>query len=97
MTQIKLAEEVFEDLDRIFDHLVLFEVSDPAERIEDIVQALDVLERNPQIGRPADGDLRELVIGRRSRGYMALYLYVAELDTAYVLALRSQSEAGYAR
>ncbi|MBA3904269.1 MAG: type II toxin-antitoxin system RelE/ParE family toxin, partial [Rhodocyclaceae bacterium] len=33
----------------------------------------------------------------RSRGYVALYRYVAEIDTVFVLALRSQREAGYTR
>ena len=47
--------------------------------------------------RPARTDLRELVIGRRARGYVALYRCVAELDTVYVLAIRGQKEAGYTR
>jgi len=34
------------------------------------------------------------VIGRRSRGFVALYRYVAEIDTVFVLALRSQREFG---
>ncbi len=38
---------------------------------------------------------RELVIGRRSHGYVALYRYVPEIDTVFVLALRGQREAGY--
>jgi len=37
------------------------------------------------------------VIGRRSRGYVALYRYFAEIDTVFVLAVRSQREAGYTR
>ena len=49
------------------------------------------------IGRPARRELRELVIGRRSRGYVALYRYVAEMDTVFVLAIRGQREAGYSR
>jgi len=60
-------------------------------------QAIDVLERNPLIGLPAQRDLRELVIGRRARGYIALYRYVVELDTVFVLAIRGQKEAGYTR
>jgi hypothetical protein len=36
-------------------------------------------------------------VGRRSRGYLALYRYVAEIDTVFVLALCSQREAGYTR
>jgi len=62
--------------------------ADAPSRIEDIIRAIDVLERNPLIGRPALRDLRELVIGRHARGYVALYRYVAELDTVFVLAIR---------
>jgi hypothetical protein len=58
--------------------------------------ALDVLEHNPLIGRPATNGNRELVIGRRSRGYLALYQYVPAVDRVFVLAIRSQREAGYA-
>ena len=43
----------------------------------------------------ARGDLRELVIGRRARGYVALYRYVPAVDTVFVLAIRGQKEAGY--
>ncbi len=95
MSRIELAPEVGEDLDRILEHLFAHQVEDAPARIEDIMRAIDVLERNPLIGRPARADLRELVIGRRARGYIALYRYVAELDTVFVLAIRGQKEAGY--
>jgi plasmid stabilization system protein ParE len=97
MSRIELAPELGEDFDRILDHLVRYGVEDPASRIREIVLAIDVLEHNPLIGRPIAGEKRELVIGRRSRGYVALYRYVAEIDTVFVLALRSQREAGYTR
>ena len=54
-----------------------------------------MLETNPLIGRPAENGKRELVIGRRSHGYVALYRYVAEIDTVFVLAIRAQREAGF--
>ena len=97
MSRIELAPELGEDFDRILDHLAGHDVEDPPSRIREILHAIDVLEHNPFIGRPADGNLRELVIGRRSRGYLALYRYIAEIDTVFVLALRSQREAGYTR
>jgi len=97
MSRIELAPELGEDLDRILDHLARHEVDDATSRIGEIIQAIAVLEHNPLIGRPVDGKKRELVIGRRSRGYVALYRYVAEIDTVFVLALRSQREAGYTR
>jgi plasmid stabilization system protein ParE len=95
-TRIEFAPEVVDDFDRIVDHLVQHGVDDAASRIGDIVAAIDILERNPLIGRPAGQAKRELVIGRRSHGYLALYRYIAEIDTVFVLAVRSQSEAGYA-
>lgn len=36
------------------------------------------------------------MIGHRSHGYVALYRYIVEVDTVFVLAVRSQLEAGYA-
>jgi toxin ParE1/3/4 len=96
MTAIELAEEVGEDFERILDHLATHQVDHPEQRIREIIEALDVLEHNPQIGRLAAADKRELVIGRGSRGYIALYRYVEEIDTVFVLAIRSQREAGYA-
>jgi plasmid stabilization system protein ParE len=97
MSRIELAPEVGEDFDRILDHLVEHEAADAKSRIEDILRAIDVLERNPLIGRRVRADLRELVIGRRERGYVALYRYLVALDTVFVLAIRAQKEAGYAR
>jgi toxin ParE1/3/4 len=95
MSRVELATEVGDDLDRILEHLITHEAADAPARMEDIIRAIDVLERNPLIGRTVLADLRELVIGRRARGYVALYRYVAEIDTVFVLAIRSQKEAGY--
>jgi len=97
MSRIELAPEVGDDFDRILDHLVQYKVENSALRIQEIIEALNVLEHNPMIGRPANNDKRELVIGRSSHGYVALYRYLVEVDTVFVLAVRSQQEAGYAR
>jgi plasmid stabilization system protein ParE len=95
MSRVELAPEVGDDLDRILEHLFQHQVAEAPSRIEDIMRAIDVLERNPLIGRPVRADLRELVIGHRASGYVALYRYVAVLDTVFVLAIRGQKEAGY--
>jgi toxin ParE1/3/4 len=95
MSRIEIAPEVGEDFERILDHLLAHGIENAADRVHEIIKAIDVLETNPLIGRPAAGNMRELVIGRRSRGYVALYRYVPEIDTAFVLALRGQKEAGY--
>jgi plasmid stabilization system protein ParE len=97
VSRVELAPEVGDDLDRILEHLIAHEAANASARIEAIIGAIDVLERNPLIGRTVRADLRELVIGRRARGYVALYRYVAEIDTVFVLAIRGQKEAGYGR
>ena len=96
MTRVRLAPGVITDLDRIVEHLQRHE-SDVAEaRAGEIISALYVLADNPLIGRPAGDDKRELLIGRGSHGYLALYRYLPLIDTALVLAIRAQREGGYA-
>jgi plasmid stabilization system protein ParE len=94
MSHIELASEIGDDFERILDHLAHNQVENPALRIQEIIEAINVLEHNPMIGRPANNGKRELVIGRRSYGYVALYRYIGEIDTVLVLAIRSQKEAG---
>lgn len=96
MARIDLAPQVADDLERIVDHLTANESEFVAEHLQNIMAAISLLEHNPLIGRPAANDMRELVIGRAYRGYLALYRYVCEIDTIFVLALKSQREAGYA-
>lgn len=97
MTRIELAPEVLEDFDRFFDHLTQFDVPDFSQRIGNMVQAIHLLTHSPLISRKVKGAKRELVIGRGSHGCVALYRHVADIDTVFVLAVRSQREAGYAR
>ena len=91
------ANGVADDIERIAEHLRQHGVHDVETRIQNIVHAISVLGHNPLMGRPAGREKRELVIGRDAHGYIALYVYVSQIDTAFVLALRSQVEAGCAR
>jgi plasmid stabilization system protein ParE len=95
MSRVELAPEVSDDFDRILDQLAQYGVENAAARIREIIEAFNVLETNPLIGRPGPGEKRELIIGRRSRGDVALCRYVPELDTVFIPAVRSQREAGY--
>jgi plasmid stabilization system protein ParE len=97
MARIELAPEVRDDLERILDHLLENDPEHASSRLGEIMQAIDVLGTNPLIGRPTAGRNREIVIGRRSHGYVALYRYIAAVDVAFVLAIRGQREAGYRR
>lgn len=93
--RIQLAPEVLDDFERIVKHLEHHSVPEPESRIEHILAAIDLLQTSPLIGRPASKDKRELVIGSDSRGYVALYRYHAEIKTVFILAIRSQREAGF--
>jgi toxin ParE1/3/4 len=92
VARIELAPEVLDDFDRFFDHLARFEVEDAQARIAEIVQAIQILTHSPLIGRPVKNGRRELVIGPGLGGYIALYRFVARIDTVFVLAIRSQRE-----
>ncbi|MDP1649744.1 MAG: type II toxin-antitoxin system RelE/ParE family toxin [Rubrivivax sp.] len=94
MLRIEFAAKVSADFDRIAEHLSAHEASDVAARVESIISAIDLLALHPEIGRPVDDGLRELVIGRGSRSYVALYSYAEEIEVVFALALRSQREAG---
>lgn len=97
MARIELAPEVLDDFARIVTHLRLHESPHWADRGREIITAIDILASSPLIGRHDDSGNRELIIGRDSSGYVALYRYVAQLDTVFVLAVRGQKEAGYTR
>jgi plasmid stabilization system protein ParE len=95
MARIELAPEVLDDLERFFEFLSAYDAALASERISQLLSATDVLAHSPLIGRLVKGGKRELVIGRGVHGYVALYRYVEAVDTAFVLALRGQREAGY--
>ena len=97
MARIELAAAIGDDFERILEHLFRYDVRNPALRFEELVESIDILKRSPMIGRSLPSGLRELIVGRGSRGYVALYRYVAESDVVFVLAIRSQLEAGYSR
>lgn len=97
MPRIELAPEVLDDFDRILEHLEQYDVENRQDRVDGIVAAFDVLERSPEVGRPVGDGLRELVIGRGAKGYVALYRFVSRLDTVFVLAVRAQRESDFDR
>lgn len=97
MPRIELAPEVLDDFDRFLDHQAAHGIEDAPQRIAQIVDAFQLLAHSPLVGRPVRDGKRELVIGQGSRGYVALYRYVAALDIVFILAVRAQREGGYRR
>jgi plasmid stabilization system protein ParE len=71
--------------------------ADAARRaVKAIRESVKVLAHQPGIGRPAEDmepEYREWIIDFGNSGYVALYHYDGE--TAVILAVRHQKEAGY--
>jgi plasmid stabilization system protein ParE len=92
---VRYARRLAEDVARIAEHLAAHEVGGIVDRLDEVFEALRILEGHPLIGRKAGPARRELVIGRGSRGYVALYRYDEVDDVVEVLAPRGQKEAGF--
>jgi toxin ParE1/3/4 len=97
VTIIEFTPRALKDLERIAAHLVEHESADVSERLDALHSGFDLLESHPDIGRPCDDGLRELVIGKGARGYVALYSHQSILGLVLVLAIRAQREQGYKR
>jgi plasmid stabilization system protein ParE len=95
MPRLELAPGVFDDLERFIDHMTRHDAADAPQRVDQLLEAIQVLTHSPLIGRPVDGGKRELVIGKGVRGYVALYRYLDEIDTVFILAVRAQRESGF--
>lgn len=92
MTRIALAPEVLEDFERFIEHMERFDVADVPARQDEVVRAIDILAHSPAIGRPVKDGKRELLLGRGSRAYVALYRDLPDIDAVFFLALRNQRE-----
>ncbi|MBE0475416.1 type II toxin-antitoxin system RelE/ParE family toxin, partial [Rhodoferax sp.] len=88
MSRIVLAPEIRDDFDRIFDFLFDHAPETAAERIQSIIDALDILQTSPLIGRPVAFGQRELIISTGVSAYLALYRFEPAHDTVFVLAVR---------
>ncbi len=97
MTTIRFADDVAADYDRIVDRHSRDDAGSGLDRLADIRSAIAVLASNPLIGRRLPSGLRELIIGRCTRGYIALYRYADALDQVTIVGIGAQKESGYHR
>lgn len=95
MTHWWLAPEAADDLERLVDFVARTTPEIAADTVELILNALEILSRHPNIGRPMPHGMRELVISRGRTGYVALYSYDEHDDSVLVLAVRHQREDDY--
>jgi plasmid stabilization system protein ParE len=82
-------------LERLSDFLLDTNPQAAQDTVELIVDALEILEQHPEIGRKLHFGQRELVISRGRTGYLALYRFLPPIDRILVLAVRHQRESGY--
>lgn len=96
LVRVVVTEDALFDLERIVQFLSEGGHAESGDALAAILDAIQVLERHPLIGRPVDGTLRELVISFGRTGYVALYRFRPALPRVEILAVRHQREAGYA-
>ena len=96
MPRLIWTPAALQDVQRLYRFLAE-KNSDAARRaVKTIRDSVKVLERQPGVGRPAeemDPEYREWIIDFGDNGYVVLYRYRG--DTAVILAVRHQREAGY--
>ena len=95
MAKLRYSPRALQDLVRLTDFLLPSDPQAALQTIDLIEEAVHILRRHPQIGRPVEDGLRELLISRGSSGYVALYSFEQAHDACLILALRHQREAGY--
>jgi plasmid stabilization system protein ParE len=95
MTRWLVSVDAAQDLEELVDFLRTHQAEYAVETIDLILNALNILEQHPHIGRLVQNQLRELIISRGKTGYVALYEYDEAADVVLVLAIRHQREAGY--
>lgn len=95
MTRWLVSVDAAQDLEELVDFLRTHQAEYAVETIDLILNALNILEQHPEIGRLVQNNFRELIISRGKTGYIALYEYDKDSDVVLVLALRHQREAGY--
>ena len=90
--EVLFSNEALRDFERLQDFLRATQDPLETELLAFLAEAIDILEPQPGIGRPAEEGLRELIIDRGASGYLAKY----SIDRAVrVLRLGHQKEIGY--
>ncbi|HEY0125378.1 MAG TPA: type II toxin-antitoxin system RelE/ParE family toxin [Rhizobium sp.] len=93
----RYSEEAVEDLDRLYDYLLVRDIELAERAYQAIVKATEFLETFPFSCRKATSDnsfLRELVTPFGSAGCVALF-EIEDSDTVTILAIRPQHEDDY--
>ncbi len=96
MPRLIWSPQALDDAHRLYRFLVLKDKAAALRVIRSLRTGVKILAHQPEIGRPVedlDPVYREWVIGFGSSGYIVLYRFDGE--TATILTVRHQKEAGY--
>jgi len=84
------------DMQRLYRFLAEQNIDAARRAVQTIRESVKIIAKQPGVGRPAEEmepEYREWVIDFGNSGYIALYRYSGQ--TAVILAVRHQKEAGY--
>lgn len=96
MARVVWSHEALRDTQRLFRFLAEKNQAAANRAIGAIRAGVNLLIQQPRVGRPVDGmapEFREWLIDFGDSGYVALYHFDGQ--TAVLLAIRHQREAGY--
>jgi len=96
MPRLTWAPSALRDVQRLYRFLAEKNIDAAKHAVKAIRQGVKIIARQPGIGRPAEDmepEYREWMIAFGDSGYVALYRY--DEQTAVILAVRHQREAGY--
>ncbi len=96
MPRLIWAPPALHDVQRLYRFLAEKNTDAARRAVKSIRDGVKVLAQQPAIGRPVEDmepEFREWLIDFGDSGYIALYRYDGE--TAVILAVRHQREAGY--
>ena len=98
MPRLIWSPSALADVQRLYRFLAQNNTDAARRAAKSIREGVKILALQPGIGRPAEEmepEYREWIIDFGGSGYVALYRYEAETETAVILAVRHQREAGY--
>lgn len=95
MTRWLLSAEAGNDLEQLTQFLLNTAPEHAPATVDLMLQALEILQWHPKVGRPIGGGMRELMISRGASGFLALYRYDELVDLVLVLRIRHQRELDY--
>jgi plasmid stabilization system protein ParE len=95
VAEIVYSPNAIANIERAFEYLAERDPRSALAAASAIRTAVEVLAQHPLIGRPVEGNLRELVISFGRTGYVALYRFVPSENRVRVLAIRHQRELDY--